>query len=168
MKTKTYKRKRDVQAETQSILDGIRRIVRSLREASKVAEKEIGLSAAQLFVLQKIADSDEPLCINDLARKPLTHQSSVSVVVSKLVKRKLVERVSSPLDARAAEVRLSRTGQALLRGSPPLIQERLVDGVSKLSPAERLGLVTGLKALIAKAGLQDQEASLFFEDEREG
>src|SRR5690242_2450699 len=90
-----------VKADTQSILDAIRKIVKSLREASKSTEKRMGLSAAQLFVLQKIAESDKPLSINELAERTLTHQSSVSVVVTKLVNHKLVERLPSKLDARA-------------------------------------------------------------------
>ena len=84
-----------VQSDAQFIMDSIRKIVKSLRETSKLAEKIAGISAAQLFVLQKIAESKVPLRINDLAAKTLTHQSSVSVVITKLVEKKWVERITS-------------------------------------------------------------------------
>ena len=126
----------------------------------------MGLSAAQLFVLQKIAESDKPLSINGLAEHTLTHQSSVSVVVTKLAAKKLVERLPSKADARALDLHLTKRGAALLGGAPPLIQDRLMNAISKLSIKERQGLVRGLQVLIDKAGLQDEEPSLFFEEEK--
>src|ERR671938_1731164 len=67
-------------------LDAIRRLVRGLRLAARASEREAGLSAAQLFVLQQLAESPAE-SINELAARTLTHQSSVSVVVRRLVER---------------------------------------------------------------------------------
>ena len=67
---------------TRQVLDAIRRVVRTLREASRHSEKAAGISAAQLFVLQRLAGTGG-LSVNELAARTLTHQSSVSVVVSK-------------------------------------------------------------------------------------
>ena len=153
-----------VEPDTQVIMDSIRRIVRSLRHASKTAEKELNLSTAQLFVLQKISESGKPLSINELALKTLTHQSSVSVVVNKLVKKKLVKRVTSKVDARVVEICLNDSGKKLLLGTPPLIQERLVSAVSTMTLSQRRGLRIGLESLLKQAGIQDEEASLFFEE----
>jgi DNA-binding MarR family transcriptional regulator len=77
--------------EVQAVLDGIRRIVHSLHASSRAAERRIGLSAAQLFVLRRLAETDG-LSINELAEKTFTHQSSVSVVASRLEARRLVAR----------------------------------------------------------------------------
>src|SRR6266851_1467874 len=38
-----------------AVLDCVRRIVRALRESSREAERKVGISGAQLFVLQQIA-----------------------------------------------------------------------------------------------------------------
>jgi DNA-binding MarR family transcriptional regulator len=151
--------------DNQFILDHFRTIVKSLRDAAQVSEKMAGVSAAQLFVLQKISESGvHPLSINDLAERTLTHQSSVSVVVSKLIKAKLVERTPSLTDARVSEVRLTVTGKKLVNKGAPLIQQKLIDGIQKLSISERRGLVNGLNALVEKAGLHELEPSLFFEE----
>ena len=40
-------------ADVQAVLDGVRRIVQALRASSRWAERHVGLSGAQLFVLQK-------------------------------------------------------------------------------------------------------------------
>src|SRR4051812_49679467 len=68
---------------TREVLDAIRRVVRTLREASRHSDRVVGVSAAQLFVLQRLAGT-RGLSVNELAARTLTHQSSVSVVVSKL------------------------------------------------------------------------------------
>ena len=57
-------------------LDGIRRILRDLRVSSRAAEQELGLSGAQLFVLQQLAQAPAE-SLNELANRTRTHQSSV-------------------------------------------------------------------------------------------
>lgn len=137
-----------------------------LRQASAGSEKKIGLSSAQLFVLQKIAESEEPLSINGLASRTLTHQSSVSVVVAKLVEKKLVVRSPSRHDARSLKVEISRKGRRLLSQAPPLIQDRLMRGLLQLSSTKRSGLMDGLNSWIDASGIKDSEPSLFFEDSK--
>ena len=96
---------------TRTVLDSIRRIVRALRESSRETERSIGLGAAQLFVLQRLAGAP-PLSINELADRTLTHQSSVSVVVSRLVEGGLVARTRAATDGRRVEITLTAAGRA--------------------------------------------------------
>lgn len=152
-----------VEIDVQHVLNAIRRIVQALRQASKHTEKTLGLSAAQLFVLQEIAESGTPLSINALAQRTLTHQSSVSVVVTKLVRLELIERLSSKTDARAVELRLTQKGEALLRAlSQILLRGRLRASchssagrlrsqlVELLGYRETLGLLTAVKLPFAQ------------------
>ncbi len=155
-----------VRADAQTILDSIRRLVQTIRHSSKECEKRLGVSSAQLFILQKIADSHQALSVNDLAKRTRTHQSSVSVVVSKLVRRKLIQRSRSKMDSRAVELKLSHRGLTLLQNSPDLIQERLTKAVAKMQDRDRKNLIRGLNVFIQKAGLDKEKPSLFFEDER--
>src|SRR5665213_199086 len=74
--------------EIREILDSIRRIVRLLRVSSREAEREVGLSGAQLFVLRTLSEH-KFLSVNELAERTHTHQSSVSVVVQVLVDKGL-------------------------------------------------------------------------------
>src|SRR5665213_676422 len=63
--------RRDIQV----ILDGIRYLVRRLRESSRTEERRIGLTAAQLFVLQHLRATDD-LSINGLATRAAGHYHS--------------------------------------------------------------------------------------------
>src|SRR6185436_16111705 len=76
---------------TRDVLDAIRRIVRALRESSRAAEGAVGIGAAQLFVLHRLAASPA-LSLNELAAGPFTHRGSGSVVVSRLVGGGLLTR----------------------------------------------------------------------------
>lgn len=151
-------------SESQIILDAIRRIVRALRTFSKSTERDFGLSTAQIYVLQKLTASSHPLSVNELAEATLTHQSSVSVVVSKLVERKLIARTVDQNDSRSVKLSITEQGQYLLSKSPTSIQERLTNALAKMTPKEREGLVEGLKALVNKAGMKDDDAPMLMED----
>jgi len=105
-------------------LDAIRRIVQALRVSARSAERRLGVSGAQLFVLHALAD--EPArSLNDLAARTYTHQSSVSVVVDRLAKRRLISRSRSPQDGRRIVLELTPSGRSLLRASPEVAQIRL-------------------------------------------
>src|SRR5581483_2006993 len=122
--------------ETQEILDSFRRIVRALRESSRAAEQRVGLSGAQLFVM--LALKREPqLSINELAERTRTHQSTVSVVVSRLVERGLVTRTPSAVDGRKLVLALTAEGRALLKRAPDAAQERLIESIDTLAASQR-------------------------------
>jgi len=151
------------EAEAQSILDAIREIVRVLRESSRAAEAKVGLSGAQLFVLQKLGEGG-PLSLNELAARTLTHQSSVSVVVSRLVEAGLVQRRRAEDDARRLELALTRQGEQLLSRAPDAAQERLIQGVRELSATDRKRLAQGLKRLLERMGVEERTPEMFFEE----
>jgi DNA-binding MarR family transcriptional regulator len=149
---------------SQRVLDSVRRIVRLLREGSRASEEAVGLSAAQLFVLQKL-DGPRPLSLNELAARTLTHQSSVSVVVRRLVERGLVQRQPSPRDARRLELSLTRRGQALVARAPSAAQDRVIAAVDALPPRAQQALATSLEALTRALGIDERAAPMFFADD---
>jgi DNA-binding MarR family transcriptional regulator len=137
---------------TREALDAIRRIVQALRESSRAAEKRAGLSGAQLFVLHALEESPR-LSLNDLAERTRTHQSSVSAVVARLTRERLVERGTARGDARRAEIRLSARGHSRLRTAPRTAQERLIAAVDALPSADRRRLAATLARLVDAMGL---------------
>jgi DNA-binding MarR family transcriptional regulator len=153
--------------EAQAILDSIRRMVRALRISSREIERSLGLSGAQLFVLQKLEDAS-PLSMNELAERTLTHQSSVSVVVSRLVDRGLVTRAPSPRDGRQVALSLSGKGRALLGKAPVTAQSRLIEAIGAL-PWRKQAILDELFAeVVTRAGLGEETPALFFEGEERG
>jgi DNA-binding MarR family transcriptional regulator len=151
--------------DARSVLDSIRRIVRALRVSSRAAEKLVGLSGAQLFVLHKLSADGRATSLNELAERTMTDQSSVSVVVRKLVKRGLVTASRSRADGRRIEMALTGPGRRAIGKSSGAAQDRLIESLSLMAPAERRQLASLLDQLVRGAGIAGATPSLFFEQE---
>jgi DNA-binding MarR family transcriptional regulator len=148
-----------------AVLVALRRIVRFLRLVDRKAEAAVGLSAAQLFVLQAL--HDEPASsLADLAERTLTDQSSVSTVVAKLVEQRLVTRKISLEDRRRAELTLTAAGERVVRKAPRVPQTRLAEAVRTMDPAKREQLVESIEALVIALGADEVSPAMFFEDEK--
>src|SRR3954447_23621373 len=141
-------------ASTRAVLDGIRRIVRALRESSRRAQGDVGLSAAQLFVLQRLAGASS-LSLNELAARTLTHQSTVSVVVSRLVRAGLVDRARGVVDGRRVDITLTPRGREVLHKAPEAAQDRLIAALASVGPAARRRLAADLGRLVEAMALPD-------------
>jgi DNA-binding MarR family transcriptional regulator len=145
------------------VLNGLRQIVRSLRVSSRAAEQRVGLSGAQLFVLQCLA-RQSPCSVNELAERTATDQSSVSVVVSRLVALGHVRRAPSKRDRRSVELSLTRSGRALLESAPEAAQDRLIASLTRLPKAELKTLSRLLGKVVEGADASQQVPTLFFEE----
>ena len=146
------------------MLDAIRRIVHGLRESSRRAEREVGLSGAQLFVLQTLADRPS-ISVNELAALTHTHQSSVSVVVSRLAERGFVKRAVARDDRRRMVLSLTAKGKRVAGKAPDVPQDRLVRGITALRSTRRQQLAASLTQLAAVMQGDRRPAAMFFEDE---
>jgi len=151
--------------DSRRVLDAIRRIVAVLRAWAAASERRLGISGAQLFVLQTLAARPAG-SLNEIAARTLTHQSSVSVVARKLAERKLVARRRAAGDGRRRELAVTARGRSLLRRAVPAPQERLIAGVRALSAARRRQLAASLEALLAAMGAGGLPAGMFFEPAR--
>jgi DNA-binding MarR family transcriptional regulator len=145
-------------------MDALRRVVRDLRLSARGAERSAGISGAQLFVLQSLAD-ESASSLNELADRTLTDQSSVSVVVKRLADRKLVARKASPVDARRIELSLTAGGKRMLARCPEPTQARLVRSLRRMSDAELSSLTKGLAGLLREMGIENAAPRMFFDDE---
>jgi DNA-binding MarR family transcriptional regulator len=150
------KKTRPISKETRAIINSIRRLVQALRVASRDSEKKVGLSAAQLFVLQKLKDEPD-LSLNDLADRTLTHQSSVSVVVQRLVEKRLVKRDRSKEDARQLVLNLTEKGSKLVSHAPHARQDWLIEALEKMSPTARKQLDKNFVELLTLSHLYSEK-----------
>ena len=144
------------------MLDGVRRIVQNLRESSRWAEKNLGMSGAQLFVLQKLAESPAQ-SLNALAERTHTHQSSVSAIVARLVEGGYLTRTPSPLDGRTVHLDLTARGRRVVDRAPDAAQERLIHGIRRLPAGRRRTLAAALSAL-GRAMDAERDPAMFFEE----
>ena len=149
-------------AEVSGVVNSLRHLVRAIRLSSHVAEETLGISGAQLFVLQQLADSPAT-SLHELAARTLTDQSSVSVVVSRLVRRGLVGRRVSERDARRVEVWQTAKGRQLFLEAPELAPARLVSALRSV-PLGDLRVVRRVLAMLAReVGADSEPPQMFFE-----
>ena len=117
-------------------MNAVRSIVRALRINTRAIESQMGISLAQLFVLQQLADRPAN-SLNELAERTATHQSSVSVVVRRLVDSGYVSRTTSAHDKRRIEIDVTPTGRGLLADAPSTIQLQLVTSLRGMSGSDQ-------------------------------
>lgn len=140
----------------------LRRLVHTMHAASRETERRLGVTGAQLFVLTQLRTTPS-LSINALAERTMTHQSTVSVVVRRLVRRKLVKKVRASDDGRRVELTLTPAGAILLRKAPEVMQVRLARAIESLQPEDRAALERGLGHLANELGVRDTPTPMFFE-----
>ncbi|HEU4630341.1 MAG TPA: MarR family winged helix-turn-helix transcriptional regulator [Gemmatimonadaceae bacterium] len=126
-------------------LDALRQIQQELRVANRAVERELGLSGAQLFVLEELARAPAD-SLNELAARTVTRHNSVSGVVSRLVAAELVARQVGADDARRTQLGVTAAARRLLAKAPPSAQARLLAALRTLPAAQRRQLADALTA----------------------
>ena len=150
------------QSDVSRAINAVRRMVRGLRSAAEAIERELSVSAAQLFVLMALGDAPDQ-SVKDLAAVTMTTHSTVSQVVSQLIAKGLVTRTSDASDRRRAVLRLTRQGANLVKRSPRVIQADLIKGFGALRPAERRGLANGLEKWLDASGMARVQPRMLFD-----
>ena len=159
-----YPTRSEFSADMTTVMDSLRAVVRALRISTRAVEKEIGISGAQLFVLQQLEDAPAR-SVNELAERTSTHQSSVSTVVSRLVERGLVRRAPSAEDGRRMEISITDAGRKLVQAAPLTAQVRIMEALHRLPPEQLHTLAEGLGALVREGGFLETVPPMFFEDD---
>ena len=149
--------------DSQRILDSIRRLVRLLRLTDRAAQTELGLSGAQLFVLHELAKTPA-MSLSELAERTRTDQSSVSVVVSRLVDSGYVMRERDRRDARRLVLTLTKGGRAIAEKSPPVAQEKIIETLERMQPGERRRFADLFSHIIEELGEARGAAPMMFEE----
>ncbi len=150
--------------DSQRIFDSIRRLVRLLRLTDRAAQSELGLSAAQLFVLHELGKTPS-LSLSTLAEKTRTDQSSVSVVISRLVESGYVTRDRDRRDARRLVLNLTKNGRAVVEKSPPVAQQRIIEVLDRLPANERKRFADTFTRIIEELGEARGVAPMLFEED---
>jgi DNA-binding MarR family transcriptional regulator len=151
---------------TERAMNAVRSIVRALRINTRAIELKMGISLAQLFVLQQLAERPAA-SLNELAERTATHQSSVSVVVRRLVERGYVSRTSSSSDKRRIEIDVTPIGRALLTEAPTTIQSQLMAALSGMDASEQTTLADLLERWLREAKIDIAAPPMLGEDEAE-
>lgn len=145
-------------------MNAVRSVVRALRINTRAIESKMGISLAQLFVLQQLAERPAN-SLNELAQRTATHQSSVSVVVRRLVDNGYVSRTTSAIDKRRIEIDVTPTGRALLAGAPTTIQTQLVESLRGMNADDQQTLADLLERWLRDAKIDNAAPPMLGEDD---
>jgi DNA-binding MarR family transcriptional regulator len=106
--------------------------------------------------------------VNDIAALTFTHQSSVSVVIQRLVARGLVAKVAVDEDRRRQRLDVTAKGRRALADTPVAVQERLIDAIAGLASSKRRALAGALAtvALAVTPGDAGEHPPMLLEENR--
>lgn len=127
----------------EAALSSIRALVHSLHRAARGVESKTGRTNAQIALLGFVV-REGPLSVNDVAALARTGQSTVSTVLSRLERERLVRRVEAPADRRRVLVEATAAGRALLRRAPRPATEELLRAIDSLTPAQAASVAKAL------------------------
>lgn len=147
------------------ILIQIRKIVRSINLDSKKLEKEYGLSIPQLLTLTYLSECQDYQSTQIELRKYLNlNSSTVTGIVSRLIKKGFVAKLPPKQDKRSTQLSLTEDGLEKLKSSPSLLQERLINRLSKLDKQELNTVQNGLDILVKAINAETMDASPILTD----
>lgn len=139
---------------TKEIIYAIRRLMQAGEHYTKELNKIYNVSAAQINCLIALHENG-PLSPSRIAKHIMVNSSTVTGIIDRLESKALVERLRISSDRRVVTVQLTKAGRALAENAPPPIQQKIVDGLNRLSPKEIDEISLTLKRLTNMLDVQD-------------
>jgi DNA-binding MarR family transcriptional regulator len=140
------------------IVAAIRQIVRAVDLHSRQLVKKHGLTGPQLATLQEAAALG-PLSAGALAKAVHLSQPTVTGILDRLERRRLVERDRNGKDRRTVTVAVTEYGKRALEAAPSLLQDRFRRELSKLEEWEQTTVLATLQRVVSMMEAEDIEAS---------
>ena len=130
-----------------ALLIRFRVLVRTAQRHSQWVERQSGVTGAQLWALQELAD-DPGLRVGELAKRMALHQSTASNMVDKLATLGLLRRERGSVDQRVVRLYPTPEGLALLARAPSPARSVLLEALRAMDPASSSQLEFALDALL--------------------
>lgn len=145
----------DTQGE---IVSALRRIIRAVDLHSKYLAQHYGLTGPQLVVLQSL-EKDGQQTTGQLADGVSLGQATLSDILERLGKKKLIERRRSTQDKRRVINELTDAGRTAIQVAPPLLQERFARALEGLADWEQTLILSTLQRVAEMMHAEEIEAS---------
>lgn len=141
------------------VLTALRRVIRATDLQSKYLEKNVGLTAPQLLLLQLLGNRSTPTTSGTLAREMNLSQATVTTILDRLEARGLVNRERSRSDKRKVLVALSENGARTRNLAPAPLQEYFATQFLSLQDWEQAMIVAALQRIAQMMNAQNLDAS---------
>lgn len=117
---------------TKDIIYSIRRLMQAGELYTKELNKIYNVSSAQLNCLLALYENG-PLSPSQIAKQIFVNSSTVTGIIDRLEQKGLVERLRISQDRRVITIELTKNGKVLAENAPPPVQQKIIDGLNKLS-----------------------------------
>ncbi|MBU6460813.1 MAG: MarR family winged helix-turn-helix transcriptional regulator [Proteobacteria bacterium] len=137
------------------VLKCFRTVVKSVKRHSEKIKEQCGVSGAELWVLSELLNKPG-MRSSDLARVLAIHQSTLSNLLDKLDRKKLIWRERGRTDQRVVRLYLTESGEEVITHAPGPSQGVLIDALRHLSDEVVVSLETNLGILVQSMKLKDE------------
>ncbi len=139
---------------TKNIVYSIRRLMQAGELYTKELNKIYNISSAQLNCLLTLHENGS-LPPSQIAKAMMVNSSTITGIIDRLEHKGLVKRLRISTDRRVITVELTPNGTLLAKNAPPPIQQKLFDGLSKLSEKDIKIIAESLLKLTDMLDVQD-------------
>ena len=143
-----------IEHSTKEIIFSIRKLMQAGEFYTKELNKKYQVSAPQLNCLLSLYENG-PLPPSQIAKYIMVKSSTVTGIVDRLEKKGLVKRLRNSPDRRVITIELTKEGKSLAKNAPPPIQQKIIDGLKKLSNDELDQIIFSLTKLTDMLDVQD-------------
>lgn len=138
------------------VLKKFRIIFGTVKQHFREVEQNCGISGSQLWIIRMVSKSPN-IGVSVLAEQLSIHQSTCSLLVEKLVKRKLITKVRSTEDQRRVGLEVTNEAKSLLNKAPGPAEGALPNALATLPENVLNDLNNSLKKVIEKLGNRDEQ-----------
>lgn len=146
------------------VLVSLRRILRATSIHSRKLGRSLGITAPQLMVMRAVHEQDV-LTASEIARAVSVSQATITVILTGLEGRGLLQRNRSGVDRRRVHVSLTDTGRELLAEAPKPLQESFAKRFDALPTWEQYQLVSSLERVALMMDAEDLDAAPMLSDD---
>ena len=140
--------------KSREIILSIRRLMQARELYKKELNRTYQVSASQLNCILALYENG-PLPPSQIAKHMMVESSTVTGVVDRLEQKGLVRRTRNSPDRRVINIELTKEGTRLAENAPPPIQQKIIDGLGKLSEKQVNQIVKALQMLTNMLDVQD-------------
>ncbi len=144
------------QSLSEQALRKFRIIFGSVRQHLREIEKTCGITGSQLWIIHEISKAPG-IGISGLAMRLSIHQSTCSLLVDKLVQRKLVSKERGQVDHRRVGLKITPEAEHILKIAPGPAEGILPEAIRTLPAADLEKLDAALEKVIHQLKPSDTE-----------
>ena len=152
---------------SREILISLRKIMRAIDIHSKNLNRNYGLTGPQLMVLQEISTEDK-ITITGLASRISLSQTTVTDIINRLDKKKMVQKFRDEKDKRRVWVQLTNDSIEILKKTPPPLQEIFVKRFLDLKDWEKMMILSAMKRVVDMMAAEKIDADPILSTDRFG